>query len=73
MSVYVLYFNHKGEKEIAKMDKNEMMDDVARKFGMEHEYTIDFCSMVESDWYSEGTILWRYVVLMGMDAFCKKK
>ena len=73
MSVYVLYFNHKGKKkEIAKMDKNEMMDDVARKFGMEHEYTIDFCSMVESGWYSEGMILWHYIVLMAMDTFCEE-
>lgn len=54
------------------MDKNEMMNDVARKFGMEHEYTIGFCSMVESGWYSEGTILWYYIVLMEMDAFCEE-
>ena len=32
--------------------KNEMMDDVARKFGMEHKHTIDFCLMVESGSYS---------------------
>ena len=51
------------------MDKNEMMNDVARKFGMEHEYTIDFCSMVESGWYSEGMILWYYIVLMETDTF----
>lgn len=54
------------------MDKNVMMDDIIRKFGMEHEYTIDFCSMVESGYYSEGTILWRYVVLMEMDIFCEE-
>ena len=54
------------------MDKNKMMYDVAHKFGMEHEYTIGFCSMVESGWYSEGTILWRYVVLMEMDTFCEE-
>ena len=24
--------------------KDEMMDDVIRKFGMEHKYTINFCS-----------------------------
>lgn len=60
------------EKGIAKMDKNEMMDDVARKFGMEHEYTIGFCSMVESGWYSEGMILWYYVMLMETDAFCEE-
>ena len=50
--------------------KDEMMDDVARKCGMEHEYTIDFCSMVESGSYSEGAILCYYIVLMAMDAFC---
>ena len=52
--------------------KNEMMDDVIRKFGMEHEHTIDFCSMVESGSYSEGAILCYYIVLMAMDAFCEE-
>ena len=52
--------------------KNEMMDDVARKFGMEHEHAIDFCSMVESGSYSEGAILCYYIVLMAMDAFCEE-
>ena len=54
------------------MNKNEMMDDVARKFGMENEYTIDFCLMVESGSYTEGAILCYYIVLMAMDAFCKE-
>lgn len=54
------------------MDKNDMMDDVIRKFGMEHEYTIDFCSMVENGCYSEDAILCYYIVLMAMDAFCEE-
>ena len=54
------------------MDKNDMMNDVIRKFGMEHEYTIDFCSMVENGCYSEDAILCYYIVLMAMDAFCEE-
>ena len=52
--------------------KDEMMDDVIRKFGMEHEHTIDFCSMVESGSYTEGAILWYYIVLMAIDTFCEE-
>ena len=55
------------------MNKNEMMDDVARKFGMENEYTIDFCSMVESGRYRDGVVLCYYIVLMAMDTFCEEQ
>ena len=52
--------------------KNDMMDDVIRKFGMENEYTIDFCSMVESGRYRDGVVLCYYIVLMAMDVFCEE-
>lgn len=49
--------------------REQMMSDVCVRWGMEHDYTIDFCTMAESQEYTDSMVLNYYITLMSMDVF----
>lgn len=49
--------------------RDTMMNDVIAKFGMEHDYTIDFCAMAENQKYTDSMVLNYYITLMSIDVF----
>ena len=51
------------------MTREQMMSDVCMRWGMEHDYAIDFCTMAESQEYTDSMVLNYYIVLMSMDVF----
>lgn len=46
------------------MTREEMMDNVIRKFGFEHEMTIQFCTMCESPRFTDLVVEVAYNYLM---------
>lgn len=51
------------------MTREQMMNDVCRRWGMEHNYTIAFCRIAESQEYTDKIVLNYYTLLMSMDVF----
>ena len=49
--------------------REQMMDDVCMRWGMEHDYTIDFCAMAESQEYTDSMVLNYYITLMSISMF----
>lgn len=54
------------------MTRDQMMDNVCMRWGMEHDYTIDFCEMAENQKYTDSMVFNYYVVLMGMPMFIEE-
>lgn len=54
------------------MTRDQMMDDVCMRWGMEHDYAIDFCGMAENQKYTDSMVLNYYVVLMSMPMFIEE-
>ena len=48
------------------MTREQMMDNVCGRWGLEHPYTIDFCKMAEGGNYTDSMVLNYYIVLMSM-------
>ena len=51
------------------MTREQMMDKVCERWGLEHDYTIDFCTMAESQEYTDNMVLNYYITLMSMSVF----
>ena len=52
------------------MTKNEMMDAICKRLGLEHKYTIIFFEMCENtDLYTDDMIIDAYIVGMTIDIF----
>ena len=51
------------------MTREQMMDNVCMRWGMEHDYAIDFCVMAESQGYTDNMVLNYYITLMSMSLF----
>lgn len=48
------------------MTREQMMDNVCGRWGLEHPYTIDFCTMAEDEGCTDSMVLNYYIVLMSM-------
>jgi hypothetical protein len=47
------------------MDRQKMLDNVIRKFGFEHRWTVQFARMCEdANRYTDEMVLFRYDMLM---------
>ena len=57
------------DKERKTMTREQMMDRVCERWGLEHDYTIDFCTMAESQEYTDSMVLNYYITLMSMSVF----
>lgn len=49
------------------MMREQMMDDVCKRWGLEHPYTVAFCRMAESGNCTDSAMLNYYNLLMNMD------
>ena len=50
-------------------NREQMMNDVCKRLGLEHEYTIMFCGMCEDTTISDDTIINAYIVGMCIDRY----
>ena len=48
------------------MTREQMMDDVIGRWGLEHPYMIDFCTMAEDESFTDSVILNYYILLMSI-------
>ena len=51
------------------MTREQMMDRVCERWGLEHDHAIDFCKMAESQKYTDSMVLNYYITLMSMSLF----
>lgn len=51
------------------MTREQMMNDVCARWGFENYHTIDFCTMAESQEYTDNMVFNYYAALMGISAF----
>ena len=49
--------------------REQMIDNVCMRWGMEHDYAIDFCAMAESQECTDSMVLNYYITLMSMSVF----
>ena len=51
------------------MTREQMMNNVCKRWGLEHDYAIDFCTMAESQEYTDSMVLNYYITLMSINMF----
>jgi len=62
----MLYFKYRKGKEIRTMTRDEMLTEVIRKWGFEHEFTIRFATACEK-WHTEKAVELLYRWTMALD------
>lgn len=53
-------------------NREQMMNDVCKRLGLEHEYTIMFCKMCEDTSINNSVILNAYIVGMSIDRYTEE-
>jgi transcription initiation factor IIE alpha subunit len=56
------YNKYRKEREVIKMTREKMMDNLIKKLGMEHKYVIYFCKICEE--YPENE--WNNAMIYGI-------